>query len=114
MPDARVAADIAIDRSVDHVERDDAGRCRAVSIRMLTYFSLGVGQITASHRVYAPRPQFQDRIRSMTKVADTPAIDIALDHLQSVLAILDQADLTVEAAMTDHVIQMLKATRTSR
>lgn len=50
----------------------------------------------------------------MTKVTDTPAIDIALDHLQSVLAILDRADLTVEAAMTDHVIQMLRAMRTTR
>jgi hypothetical protein len=47
----------------------------------------------------------------MTKVTDTHAIDTALAHLRSALAILDKVEMNVEAALTDHVIQMLETPR---
>ncbi len=43
----------------------------------------------------------------MTQVTEEQAVDVALDHLRSALDLLDQADRHVEAALTDHIIQML-------
>ena len=43
----------------------------------------------------------------MAQVTEDQEIDVALDHLRSALALLDQADRHVEAALTDHIIQML-------
>lgn len=47
----------------------------------------------------------------MTQVTDMQAIETALGHLRSALAIFDRVDMNMEAALTDHVIQMLEAAR---
>jgi hypothetical protein len=44
----------------------------------------------------------------MTEVTHEEAIEIALAHLRSALALLDAQNRHVEAAMTDHVIQMIE------
>ncbi len=44
----------------------------------------------------------------MTEVTHEKAIDIALAHLRSALVLLDREHRHVEAAMTDHIVQMLE------